>query len=696
MKRAFLALLLVVFAVTALFGQSSPSDRGYTVITLPSGKSLAGDGAGGVCYITEEADPSINRWQSGQVEILVRQSQLDGSKFWSSFGVYPKKELEYGKILCFPRDPPLFLAYYFWVSQYEFPVLFRGTQPILVPNQSIKVQPVGQLDQLNKLFFGGITIDRSAGRDYMVAWIADSVYWEDIWLRVLELRQPLSQIFTLLRDSKDNQSQFSTSASSCTSGTGYWQLVAKSDQEPNDSSLIYYNRVGKMTVVKKLDTNLNVTPINCDASGVVLPYFENGVLKISRFNEGQYPSLETPLMVGSSFAGYRLTKIVSLKVSDDGSIFFISETDKGNVFWRLAPKSTTPEVIKAPGEAPFGTPLNIVLSGSAVIVHQQNGLITSNFLLTKEPMITNFKAEPATVEPGQPVKLSWDLIGQAKSLTLTPGIIAYTGAGHYEVTVYPAVTMPYTVKAEWVGGSPISKTVTVTVLPSRPAFSSASVVNSASGTTELSPGSLASIYGKGLSAQTTTAGLPLSLKLGGTQVQIEGVACPLLFVSEGQVNFIIPREIQPGKRKIVVIRDYIFSNEVEIVIADIAPSLFSISKEQGLFIDAVSYQLAGTKDNPLRKGGIYIVYANGLTSSVCNLKTGEPAPTDRLCSADGEISMKVGDLPIEVLFAGLAPGMLVYQINFRMLEVPGQVSNVVLVVDGKSSQPSPAFFEEEK
>ena len=192
MKRAFLALLLVVFAVTALFGQSSPSDRGYTVITLPPGKSLAGDGAEeSATSQKKQILPSIVG-SLGKWKYLFEQSQLDGSRFWSSFWGISQKELEYGKILCFPRDPPLF-GVLLWVSQYEFPVLFRGTQPILVPNQSIKVQPVGQLDQLNKLFFGGITIDRSAGRDYMVAWIADSVYWEDIWLRVLELKQPLSR-----------------------------------------------------------------------------------------------------------------------------------------------------------------------------------------------------------------------------------------------------------------------------------------------------------------------------------------------------------------------------------------------------------------------------------------------------------------------------------------------------------------------
>ena len=81
MKRAFLALLLVVFAVTALFGQSSASDRLHGHNSPPPANRWREMEQGGVCYITEEADPSINRWQSGQVEILVRQSQLDWSKF---------------------------------------------------------------------------------------------------------------------------------------------------------------------------------------------------------------------------------------------------------------------------------------------------------------------------------------------------------------------------------------------------------------------------------------------------------------------------------------------------------------------------------------------------------------------------------------------------------------------------------------
>lgn len=687
------ALLLAFFAMTALFGQSSPADRGWTVIPLPAGKSWSG-GTKGFCFISEGADPTIDYWEAGQVTTLVKQSQLDGAKFNSTSGIYPDIEKEYRKTICDPKDP-LFLAYTESGGN-VFATLFQGTKPVLSSFQPIKVRPIGQIAELDKFFVGGYLVECSVGRCFMLAYMSDKQDWGDVRMHVLELKQPFSPTsLTLLRDAKETISQFGSGGSSCTSSTGHWEIMAKSSKELK-ANLVHFNRAGKMTIVKDVNTNVGAIPLGCDASGVVMPYFENGVLKIGRFNEGQYPSLETSLMVGSSFAGYKLIKVISLQVMDNGDIFFISETDRGNVVWRLAPKSATPEVVKVFDEKPFGKPMRLVQGGNnSLVVYQELGMVPTPFLLTKEPVVTNFKAEPTTVEPGQPVKLSWDLVGQAKSLTLTPGIIAYTGAGHYEVTVYPAVTMPYTVSASWVGGPPITKTVTVTVLPVRPAFSSASVVNSASGT-ELSPGSLASIYGKGLSAQTVIADLPLSLKLGGTQVQIEGVACPLLFVSEGQVNFIIPKEIQPGKRKMVVIRDYIFSNEVEIMVVDIAPALFNISREQGLFIDAVSYQLAGTKDNPLRKGGIYIVYANGLTSTACNLKTGEPAPTDRLCSADGEISMKVGNLPAEVLFAGMAPGMLVYQINFRVLEVPGQVSNVVLTVNGKNSQPSPAFFEEEK
>ena len=265
-----------------------------------------------------------------------------------------------------------------------------------------------------------------------------------------------------------------------------------------------------------------------------------------------------------------------------------------------------------------------------------------------------------------------------------------------KVVVYPKVTTTYTLRVEWVGGPTIAKSVTITVLPLKPSFKTEGVVNSASFGPELSPGVLATIFGKGLATQTTQTGMtPLPITLGGVQVQIDGLACPLLFVSEGQINFQIPSTIQPGMRKIRVIRDNIFSDEVAVLISDFAPALFAVSRDQGMYFDS-SYQLAGSRDNPLQKGETYFAYATGLAST-CGIPAGQPAPLDQLCYAVPEVFVRFGGQPAEVLFAGLAPGLLVYQINFRVpmnSEEPGQLelTNVILTVNGRESAPSPVYF----
>ncbi len=408
-------LLLVVFAMTVLFGQSSPTDRGYAVVTLPAGKSLAGDGEGGFCYITEESDPSISHWKSGQVvETFVRESELGGVKFDSAFPIGLNGEMEKKKILCFP-DAAWFLAYSVKVARYEVAGLFSGKTKLLSPLQTIKIRPVGQLTESDKMFVGGLYLERSAGRDFMISWVSDKGEWSDVRSGVLELKQPLSQTFSLL-DSKEILAQFRAFGLSCASGTGYWGTEAKSSQDTS-TSLVYFSRTGKIAVVKGVNAKVDDIPVACDAAGVVMPYPDGGTVKISRWNESN-PELEVPLMVGNSFAGYRLTKITSLVVSDDG-IYFIAETDKGVGIFRLPPKSAVPELVKAPGETPFGVPQTLVPSGYAVGVHQlEGGTKPSNFSFTR-----------GTVPPPPPPPPSPEISGIANgasfdlSQPLAPGTI---------------------------------------------------------------------------------------------------------------------------------------------------------------------------------------------------------------------------------------------------------------------------------
>lgn len=71
------------------------------------------------------------------------------------------------------------------------------------------------------------------------------------------------------------------------------------------------------------------------------------------------------------------------------------------------------------------------------------------------------------------------------------------------------------------------------------------VVNAASYTTPVEPGSIVSIFGSDLATTTASAAaLPLPATLGGTAVSLNGVTAPLLFVSPGQINAQVPSALQ--------------------------------------------------------------------------------------------------------------------------------------------------------
>lgn len=81
---------------------------------------------------------------------------------------------------------------------------------------------------------------------------------------------------------------------------------------------------------------------------------------------------------------------------------------------------------------------------------------------------------------------------------------------------------------------------------------------------------------------------------------------------------------------------------------------------------------ATTYQSPAIPGEIVHIYAIGLGAVDCPVETGMPAPLDRLCRATRAVDWKwetaPGTLvPAEVLFAGLAPGMVgLYQIDVRV------------------------------
>ncbi len=93
-----------------------------------------------------------------------------------------------------------------------------------------------------------------------------------------------------------------------------------------------------------------------------------------------------------------------------------------------------------------------------------------------EPVITDFKAEPASVYAGQALTLSWRSEGGTRAeIDQNVGAVPTTGS----VKVYPLRDTTYTLKVDYPGGKPATKQASVTVIPGcskpdRPVFNALS------------------------------------------------------------------------------------------------------------------------------------------------------------------------------------------------------------------------------
>lgn len=76
------------------------------------------------------------------------------------------------------------------------------------------------------------------------------------------------------------------------------------------------------------------------------------------------------------------------------------------------------------------------------------------------PAISQFEAEPSTIEKGQSATLRWTVSGETTDISIAPGIGTVPASGNRRV--FPSETAVYTLKVEGPGGTD-SRDVTVTV-----------------------------------------------------------------------------------------------------------------------------------------------------------------------------------------------------------------------------------------
>lgn len=212
----------------------------------------------------------------------------------------------------------------------------------------------------------------------------------------------------------------------------------------------------------------------------------------------------------------------------------------------------------------------------------------------------------------------------------------------------------------------------------------------------IAPGCLVSGFGKDLAKSSEKAhSIPFPRELVNTRVLVKGNAVPLLFVSPTQINYVLPSEIPLGTVRVEVMGDKRTIAKGTLLVWEVSPALFSRRGDgdgQGVVLNAD--WSPNSPEKPARPGEVVHLFGTGAGQVLPPVQDGFPAGSNPLSRTLVKPELYVGGYAAQVLFSGLAPGLVAtWQIDAIVppmiepsLSVPvrarlaGRASNVVTLV----------------
>jgi uncharacterized protein (TIGR03437 family) len=310
--------------------------------------------------------------------------------------------------------------------------------------------------------------------------------------------------------------------------------------------------------------------------------------------------------------------------------------------------------------------------------------------------ISSLSALPYTTTAITSPGVGWMFVSPGAGTTPAPVTVSLNtaglAAGNYTGTILVAST--------GASNSPQTVTVNLTVLPP-PAPLPTIVQNAASQQPgAIAPGEMVFIFGTGMgpaagvSMPTGLAQAPTTL--GETRVFFDDIAAPVTYVSQGQIDTVVPYEIA-GRATVRLQVEYrgTRSNTVIMSLTDASPGIMTqngTGSGAGLILNS-DYSLngAGSGMSAAAKGSEITVFGTGEGSTSPRGETGRILPDDGTVWKLPvlEVSATIGGKPATVNYAGSVPGQISGLFQLKLVVPPDADSGdqpIAFKVGDKTSQ----------
>lgn len=212
------------------------------------------------------------------------------------------------------------------------------------------------------------------------------------------------------------------------------------------------------------------------------------------------------------------------------------------------------------------------------------------------------------------------------------------------------------------------------------------IVNAASFGPEISPGSLASVFGSDVAAEQIAApALPLPAQLGGGVACIDSQVAPQIFASPLQLNVQVPFGIEAGTRTARFFNANGGTAPVQVQVRESSPEVFRDHNSRGIIVNPDgSLNGPGSGASP---GQFVIVYLTGVGDVDPAVATGIASPTDPLSRPKQDYRATVGGVDRDLYFLGLTPGFAgLAQANLEVPPLSPGEHDLTITVGGHTSQ----------